>query len=91
MTKIVFGKKIRKQLPKRGWTEELIKQLVLNPYHVKPTLDQRWMPDGSKNNDPATKYYRQDGNYVVVNDRTGDIVQVSNIFDPQWIDPSSNE
>jgi uncharacterized protein len=32
-------------------------------------------------------YYRNDGHYVVCNDLTGDIVQVSDTHDPNWIDP----
>jgi filamentous hemagglutinin len=35
-------------------------------------------------NDPATAYYGRRGGYVVRNNRTGDIVQVSNRTDPGW-------
>lgn len=37
--------------------------------------------------DPATAYIDAAGNYVVRNDVTGDIVQVSDRFDPNWISP----
>jgi RHS repeat-associated protein len=38
-------------------------------------------------NDPATAYYSREGGYVVRNDRTGDIVQVSDRNDPDWVAP----
>lgn len=37
--------------------------------------------------DPATAYYSGRGGYVVRNNRTGDIVQVSNRTDPGWKAP----
>ena len=37
--------------------------------------------------DPATAYYSRRGGYVVRNDRTGDIVQISDRTDPNWIGP----
>jgi filamentous hemagglutinin len=38
-------------------------------------------------NDPATGYSAKDGSYVIRNDRTGAIVQVSNKNDPKWVAP----
>ena len=38
-------------------------------------------------NDPATAHYHKDGGYVVRNNNTGDIVQVSDVNDPNWKDP----
>ncbi|WP_429244211.1 colicin E5-related ribonuclease [Luteibacter sp. 621] len=38
-------------------------------------------------NDPATAYYSRSGGYVVRNDVTGDIVQISNRNDPGWKAP----
>jgi hypothetical protein len=35
-------------------------------------------------NDPATVYYHPEGGYVVRNNRTGDIVQIGDRFDPMW-------
>ncbi len=42
---------------------------------------------GQKRNDPATVSIRTDGSYVVRNDRTEDIVQVSDRNDPDWQSP----
>lgn len=83
----VFGSKIKKQYPKRGWTEENIIETVQNPARTAATRDERYNPDGTKKNEPATVYYRTDGHYVTVNDLTRDIVQISDLNDPDWIDP----
>ena len=36
--------------------------------------------------DPATKYYDKNGDYIVVNDVTGDVVQIKDKNDLGWID-----
>lgn len=74
----VIDDKIKDQLGERGWTEEEIDELVKG----KPsgsTSDNRGpkkTPDGKGRNDPASVYGDKDG-YVVVNDRTREVVQVS--------------
>lgn len=42
---------------------------------------------GQKRNDLATAYIRTDGSYVVRNDITEDIVQISDRNDPDWQSP----
>lgn len=79
--------KIQKQMGKRGWSQTDIDDTIKNPSRTVQTTDTRWNPDGTKNNDPATAYYDADGNYVIRNDRTGDIVQVSDKNDPNWKAP----
>lgn len=71
--------KIGKQMGKRGWTDELIQDALDNPVNTVKTRDTRWLPgaDGPLN-DPATAYYLKDGGYVVRNDKTGVITQISN-------------
>ena len=51
------------------------------------TRDIRHIRGGGRVDDPATAYYSGRGGYVVRNDRTGDIVQVSDRTDPNWIAP----
>jgi RHS repeat-associated protein len=82
-----FGKKISKQLDKRGWSEDSVNDLVNNPSETKSVRDTRWTSDGTKLDDPATAYIKKDGNYVIRNDKTGDITQVSNRNDPNWKAP----
>ncbi|WP_445262408.1 colicin E5-related ribonuclease [Pseudomonas sp. LF-5] len=48
----------------------------------------RFFPvSGTRLNDPATGYVAKDGSYVVRNDRTGAIVQVSDKNDKNWVAP----
>ncbi|MEK8019039.1 MAG: colicin E5-related ribonuclease [Candidatus Parabeggiatoa sp.] len=83
-----FEKKIKKQLAKRGWTEESVKNLVTNPHRTVQTRDNRWKSDGSgRRDDPATAFIDDKGHYVVRNDLDGSIVPVSNINDPNWQTP----
>jgi Colicin E5 ribonuclease domain len=77
-----FGKKILKQLEKLGWTKESVMQIYLNPVKTIKTLDTRNDPDGTKN-------YRFENSYIICNDVTGDVVQVSEINAPNWINPLS--
>ncbi|HEX6369730.1 MAG TPA: colicin E5-related ribonuclease [Longimicrobium sp.] len=82
-----YGQKILKQMSKRGWDEALVKSTINNPARTVPTRDTRHLPGGGNMDDPATAYINADGSYVVVNDRTGDIVQVSDRNDPNWQSP----
>ena len=74
--------KLTKQMSKRGWTETSVKDTVNNAFTTR----------GSKNlanNSPATAYFNKDGSYVVVDNVTKEVVQISNRLDPKWI-PDSN-
>ncbi len=72
---------------KRGWNQLEIDEIVANPSRTVKNQDTRWLADGSKNSEAATAYIDKSGHYVVKNDRTGDIVQVSNKKDPNWGSP----
>ena len=87
---IHYGPKILNQIAKRGWTKAEIQQTILYPADTAPAKDLRHIAGGGVMNDPATVYYRKDGNYVIRNNVTGDIVQVSDTHDPNWIDPTTN-
>jgi hypothetical protein len=82
-----FGVKIEGQLATRGWTKELVQSRIDRPARTALTTDTRRLPGGVRMNDPATVYYSQRGGYVVRNNRTGDIVQVSKRTDPSWKAP----
>lgn len=83
-----YEPKIGKQMGKRGWSEDSIEETISNPSRTAKAKDTRNNPEtGAKNNDPATAYINDDGSYVVRNDTTGDIVQVSNKNDPNWKSP----
>jgi hypothetical protein len=86
---VQYADKITKQMTTRGWTKKSVQEAMENPYKTFKTVDKRYLPDGSGNrlNDPATAYLRKDGHYVVRNDKTGDIVQISNTKKPNWKSP----
>ncbi len=84
---ITIGQKIEKQLAKRGWTKDSVDDAVSNPQKTIPTRDVRHLPDGRINDEPATAFFSKEGGYVVRNDLSGDIVQVSNRLDPNWKAP----
>jgi filamentous hemagglutinin len=71
-------------MPRRGWTVERIEDTLNNPYDIVSVRDKRYYPSGSRIDDPATVYIRVDGSYVVRNDQTGDIVQISDCHNPDW-------
>jgi hypothetical protein len=86
-SRLSIGPKIARQIATRGWTRESIDETVRNPAKTVATRDTRWKPDGTRMNAPATAYMNKDGSYIVVNDQSGDIVQVSNRNDPDWKAP----
>jgi filamentous hemagglutinin len=68
---------------KRGWTPNDVDDMLSNPAEKRESWDRRHNPRaGTRNNEPATVYYRSDGHYVVRNDNTGEIIQESNTQDP---------
>jgi hypothetical protein len=81
-----FGEKIADQLTERGWTKALVQSTIDNPIRTAPRRDTRHLPGGSRMNEPATAYYGKRGGYVVRNNRTGDIVQVSDRTNSSWLD-----
>ena len=84
---ITIGTKVQGQLSTRGWSRSSIDDAISNPIRTVTTRDTRHLPGGERMNDPATAYYSRTGGYVVRNDRTGDIVQVSKRNDPNWRAP----
>ena len=84
---IQYDAKIEGQMPKRGWTRALVESTVRNPAKTVAGRDTRHRLDGTQNNDPATIYFSRRGGYLVRNDRTGEVVQVSDRTDPNWGGP----
>lgn len=74
-------------MEKRGWTVQEIENVLSNPAQKIATRDRRHLPGGATHNQPATAYLQADGHYAIRNDITGDIVQISDRFDPNWIRP----
>lgn len=70
------------QLTSRGWDQSSIDNVVNGPVHTSTATNRA-------TGNPATAYFDSSGNYVVRDNVTGDLVQMSNRNDPNWIpDPS---
>ena len=82
-----FEKKIEKQMGKRGWDKDSVNSTIENPNRTSSTIDTRWKSDGTRRDDPAIAYIREDGHYVVRNDNDGTIVQISNRNATDWKSP----
>ena len=74
-----FSEKVNGQMPGRGWTSELVGETVTSPAETHPVWDYT-----AGNRQAATAYVRANGSYVVVNDSTHQIVQVSDRGDAEW-------
>lgn len=74
--------KIVNQMDARGWNSAIIDDTITNPKSISPALNKATGGD-------ATAYFRPDGSYVVRDNATGRIIQISNRNDPNWIpDPT---
>jgi RHS repeat-associated protein len=70
--------KIAGQLGDRGWTEEGVRELT------KTEPSGTSVDNTGGRNEPATVYGTKDGGHVVVNDKTGNVTQVSDKQDSGW-------
>lgn len=75
-SELVFGsstkstQKLMNQMKNRGWTEDLIRNTVDNPYTSRASTNK------------ATVFYTQQGSYVIVDNITKEIVQISDNINP---------
>ena len=78
---LVFGsstkstQKLMNQMNSRGWTEDLIRNTVDNPYTIRTSVNKA-------TGNSATVFYTQQGSYVIVDDVTKAIVQISDNINP---------
>ena len=86
--RVVFGSasksaaRLQSQMLSRGWTEQTVQQTVRYSRITREATNLA-------NNNPATAFFNRDGSYVVIDNITRVVIQVSNRFDPNWIpDPS---
>lgn len=82
-----IGAKIEKQMAGRGWNRAAVDKLISSPHSTRAVRDTRHLPGGGQLDDPATAYVNRQGHYVIRNERTGDIVQMSNRHDLDWVAP----
>lgn len=84
-SELVFGsstkstQKLMNQMNSRGWTEDLIRNTVDNPYTIRTSVNKA-------TGNSATVFYTQQGSYVIVDDITKAIVQISDNINPStWV------
>jgi len=70
--------KIQRQMGRRGWSSQDIDETINSPFTTRSSTN---LETGNS----ATAYYRADGSYVVRDDVTQDIIQVSDRNNPNWI------
>ena len=78
-------------MARRGWTLDNIRDVLANPERTVATVDWRHLPGGTRLEQPATAYVRRDGHYVVINDLTRDVVQLSDRTATDWLAPFEKE
>ncbi|MCH5258665.1 MAG: hypothetical protein J1F18_02870 [Lachnospiraceae bacterium] len=90
-SRLVFGsntksaQKLSNQMSSRGWTEELIRDTVDNPFTTRGSINKA-------TGNAATVFYTEQGSYVIVDNVTNEIVQISDNINPlDWIPDSSIE
>src|SRR5690606_14125171 len=70
--------KITKQMAGRGWTKELIHNTVNNPFTTRAATNRA-------TGNAATAYFQKNGSYIVKDNVTNQVIQISNRLDPKWI------
>jgi len=87
ITNVVIDSKIERQMSDRGWTRQNLDDVIAQGPSGRSTDNRKpnKTDDGLGRNDTAT-VYGSSGKYVIVNDRTNEIVQVSGRNDPSWTD-----
>ena len=77
------GTKLANQMSSRGWTVDTVMDAVDNPFTTRVSINKA---TGS----PATVFYTQQGSYVIIDDITKAIIQISDNINPlQWIPDAS--
>lgn len=82
---IIFGsdtksaQKLSNQMSNRGWTKELVENIVDDSYTTRVSINKA-------TGNSATVFYTKQGSYVIVDDVTKSIVQVSDNINPStWV------
>ncbi len=74
----IITPKIAKQMAKRGWTTELVNRTINRPFTTRSATNRA-------TGNAATAYFQKDGSYVVRDNVTNHVIQISNKLDPKWI------
>jgi Colicin E5 ribonuclease domain len=70
--------KIAKQMANRGWTKSLIHNTINNPFATRAATNRA-------TGNAATAFFEKSGSYVVKDNVTNQVIQISNKLDSKWI------
>ena len=88
-SELIFGsstkstQKLMNQMNSRGWTDGAIKNTVDNPYTTRISVNKA-------TGNSATVFYTNRGSYVIVDDITKEIVQISDNINPSTWAPDTS-
>ena len=77
------AQKVNNQMVKRGWTEDVVRNTVDKPYTTRTSVNKA-------TGNPATVYYTKKGSYVIVDNVTKTIVQISDNINPSTWAPDTS-
>ncbi|WPV64848.1 colicin E5-related ribonuclease [Chitinophaga sp. LS1] len=78
----IIDKKIADQMLYRKWTGELIDETILHPYTTRVSTNKATGVE-------STVFYQENGSYVIRENNTNKIIQISDRTVPDWI-PDDN-
>lgn len=70
-------KKLNRQMEQRGWSEKTVKDIADKPHTTRKSINRA-------NGNEATVFYDKDGSYMIVDDVTKEVVQISDKFNKDW-------
>jgi Colicin E5 ribonuclease domain len=74
---VVYDEKALANMASRGWSRSTVEETARSYRFLRAAGDTRFNVDGTRDDEPATVFIRADGWYIVLNDRSHDVVQVS--------------
>ena len=77
-----LGTKNERYIKKRGWSIDSIKDVIQHPHTIRKAFNKS---TGSE----ATVYYNKQGDYVVIDNNTKELIQTSKYGDKNWIPDST--
>lgn len=77
-----YGLHIQGKLGNRGWSDNLIDNTISNPVSTSAAMNKA-------TGNSATAFFTKGGSYVVRENITGTIIQISDRTDPLWIPDST--
>ena len=82
LNNLIIPQKIKNDYVIRWWSDNLIKNVIKSPYTTRRAKNKA-------TGNSATAFYQKDWSYLVTDDKTFTVIQVSKIWDKDWIPDST--